>query len=437
MHVTAEQVGQKIVCPDCRVPMVVPPPVKREVESRWNVERVGKEGEYALREEDDQPADGLAAEGQPYALAECPVCGTRLHAAIDHVGRKIVCPDCDRPFVVRPPPPAKRKFDPRDEAGDDYELGEAIEVPEPRVRVDYRRLEGEPDHTAAISATSRSAREQPDAPRWTFFSGIFTLPFYSGAWQRWIALSALAIFVFFLAIKAAEFTEIAASKAFGIMAAGYAALGMTCYGLSAVFGVIWIVVAAGICLAILRDTAFGNNRIQEWPDTLLFVDWCFDSFYVINSLVLSALPLIVAAHLWEVDDLVAEPFLSASTAALFPFLLLSMLEANSPMNPFSWSVCRSLVVRWWAWGMFYIETTVILLATAWLIGNVWPIMKPLLAMALLAPVVVAVLLIYFRLLGRLAWCLARESARGKRPSEEAEPSDADEDEEVDGPDEAK
>ena len=50
------------------------------------------------------------------------------------------------------------------------------------------------------------------------------------------------------------------------------------------------------------------------------------------------LPLIIAAHVWDVDDLVAEPFLPASTAALFPFLLLSMLETNSPMNPCSWSV---------------------------------------------------------------------------------------------------
>ena len=48
---------------------------------------------------------------------------------------------------------------------------------------------------------------------------------------------------------------------------------------------------------------------------------------------------------------------------LFPLVLLSMLEANSPFVPLSKAVCRSLVRNWRAWIGFYLETILLLAVT--------------------------------------------------------------------------
>ena len=92
---------------------------------------------------------------------------------------------------------------------------------------------------------------------------------------------------------------------------------------------------------------------------------------------------------------------------LFPWLLLSMLEANSPLVPISKAVCGSLLRKWRTWLAFYMETIPLLLSigasaiAAMLLGSL-PLAIPVLAMTM-----VAVLMIYFRLLGRLAWCCSR------------------------------
>ena len=94
-------------------------------------------------------------------------------------------------------------------------------------------------------------------------------------------------------------------------------------------------------------------------------------------------------------------------AVLFPLLLLCMLEVNSPLVPLSQAVYRSVVRNWRAWIAFYLETVLLLAGTG---GMAIAAMLPqslLLAVPLLALTIVASSMIYFRLLGRLAWCCSR------------------------------
>jgi hypothetical protein len=87
---------------------------------------------------------------------------------------------------------------------------------------------------------------------------------------------------------------------------------------------------------------------------------------------------------------------------LFPISLLSALEANSIWAPLTLPIVTSLF-RWcWCWLMFYTLTALIAAGLVAAVvyagesGTDWLLL-------LLGPLVAAAILIYFRLLGRLAW----------------------------------
>ncbi len=102
MYATPQQVGQKIVCPDCGTGTVVRPappekPLVLRPAQAANVEI------YNVHEGLDQPpATDKAAHGK-YIPVICGVCRTRMLATEDQVGRELVCPDCSTRSRVPPP----------------------------------------------------------------------------------------------------------------------------------------------------------------------------------------------------------------------------------------------------------------------------------------------------------------------------------------------
>jgi len=101
-------------------------------------------------------------------------------------------------------------------------------------------------------------------------------------------------------------------------------------------------------------------------------------------------------------------FAPVSTLLLFPFTLLSILETGSVFVPFSMPIFRCVYKRPGTWLWFYGESTVIIAAAAgistwlWLLGS-WP------RIAIAAVLATAAILIYFRLLGRLALVCANQA----------------------------
>jgi hypothetical protein len=87
---------------------------------------------------------------------------------------------------------------------------------------------------------------------------------------------------------------------------------------------------------------------------------------------------------------------------LYPIALLSALEANSIWVPLTVPVLLSLLRWWWAWLTFYLLAGLLAagLATVFLFSMASSLD---LLQLLLGPLVAAAALIYFRLLGRLAW----------------------------------
>jgi hypothetical protein len=92
---------------------------------------------------------------------------------------------------------------------------------------------------------------------------------------------------------------------------------------------------------------------------------------------------------------------------LYPICLLSSMEANSPWLPLTKPILHSVVTLWWGWLVFYALAAAVL--GGWLalivVGS-W--LQPFLAGLLGGPVLAAAILIYARLLGRLAWRASRE-----------------------------
>ena len=371
MQTPTTEVGREIVCLDCGTANIVAPPVERSVRKAADV------GEYALREEVEQ-----SAIDERYAPAVCPTCGTRLHARLEEVGRSIICPDCDTRFAVPEPPPKRRRPDPRDEAGENYKVVErAVKLPPFKPLFDINRRR-----------PGYSGPETPSPPpRWPFVSGVFTLPWRREVRLRWFYLSVWLAGLGLL-------TNTLLSLGGGLMAA---VLMVFMYGTVVLLGAIFVVVLSANCLSILLDTAAGNDRIENWPSDV-FLDWMGDCLYVVAGLAVSIMPgglaasLISGGYAWGVVGL-------ASALLLFPIVLLSMLEADSPLTPLSSRVMRSMPTVWQRWLCFYALTIPLTFVVAgllvWLVvrGDGWLI--PAAAVLLIASV-----MIYFRLLGRLACC---------------------------------
>jgi len=390
-------------CPACRSVFLVPH------ESQAAAVEADDGDEYPLCEQMGQPPPTSRLAHQTYVLAVCPVCQARMHATEDQVGRQIVCPDCGVAVVVRPPPAPKRKPSPAVDSSDTYDIRDGDDDVSagladyaPRV---YGRLRRAPPTESAAGEEAEPgspARGRPAPTRWPFLIGILEFPLYRGSRNRWLGLSLGALLVSYVVALAIKIGSVPAA---GIAAVGHFMVCMLFSGTSFVLAAIWVAVASAYCLAIIRDTAEGNDQIVNWPDDM-FLDWLGESFYVINSLVLCMLIGLTSAEAVDFSGVLGWLGPPICCFALFPLMLLSMLETDSPLRPFSLPVWQSLLWAWWGWALFYFEAAVLVVVLGRVAQEIL-VLGGLAAMPLAVAVLVAMLMIYARLLGRLAWYCGR------------------------------
>jgi hypothetical protein len=186
--------------------------------------------------------------------------------------------------------------------------------------------------------------------------------------------------------------------------------------LALIFELMWFVFASACALAVVRDSANGADEIENWPGGA-FTDWIGDPLYIFIASCVSALP---GAGL---DWLLAHFGLPSGVAApagvflLFPVVLLSMLEAESPLGAASSAVWRTFAVAANGWAGFYLAAATLVAVTAAVTASASILIGGLFGEFVASMALVAAWLIYFRLLGRLGWYCADRTSRAARKAE--------------------
>lgn len=421
LHGTPEEVGKHLLCPDCYTPVLIPP--LDETAGKKPKVAHPVEDEYSLQQE-PAPAPSPSEPAKPQAEAPrlipvvCNLCQTRMHATEDRVGELVTCPDCGTPAVV-PRPETLPKPSREGTAVGEYGMGAPVERLEYTPPVNLRLVRIEPGDTKALEEAQRTGivHGRPAPPRWPFWTGVFTFLGYQGTWP-WIVgltlglLFVLPVMLFGLALMGLP--NMGAAVAVPWMAA------MIFVATSTTLFLLWCIVACAPLLPVIQDTAEGADQIASWPEAV-FTDWAFDFLYFVNAFVVSVLPGVVAYQFLSEADPRVGLAIPASVFFLFPVALLSMLDAGSPFVPVSGPVWGSVFSTCWAWAIFYLETGVILLAFLAFFGAVLYLLGPW-GSLLIAPVAVAVMFVYCRLLGRVAWCCAREAEDEEDEGEEDDKS---------------
>ena len=276
--------------------------------------------------------------------------------------------------------------------------------------------------------------ERPKLPPWPLFTRVLAFFFQMNTIVLWIVLSVIGTVVLAMGVLAVAglTTDLVG------MGAAMPWIGGMLLAASTVFtGLAWLIGGSAVSLAILQDSAAGNDKIENWPDTAWF-EWVGEAFYVLVSLFVAGgigylAGRFVGALAGGMTTLVV-----ASLWIFFPIALLSTLEAQTPLLPLSPVVLASFARTWRSWLLFYLETGLLgllLLGMASGFGHMLTAFQStaswfqwlILAACVMSSLIVAAELLYFRLLGRLAWICAEESRQAQEEQEEAEKQEREED----------
>ena len=316
-------------------------------------------------------------------------------------GRSMTCPRCKGQVEV-PKPHKPRRREEYDLEGDDA------------------TLRGSSASVGRLSQADIDKLEEDDEPQkkkrrpkmeWQLFLGGFGFPWTPGAVMQWLLIAiwaAMAGWLTHSAIALGIDQPLGEANMYQTIVAMLAALGaliagVGCAGVAAIHG-----------LTILLETTAGNDRMENWPNVGLFLDWIGQLFFMFNT---AAISVVLGLGLdWLLPDLLGsrEVTVAITVFFVFPILLLCTLETDSPFLPVSSVVLASLGRQGIAWLAFFIQSGSLLAAAAAMVYYLGPQLEPRLAIPLAALLFSAVVMIYFRLLGRLAFYCSVE------PDEEEE-----------------
>lgn len=237
-----------------------------------------------------------------------------------------------------------------------------------------------------------TTEELPPPPE-TFLAGVLRFPWYLQSLTPWVFCS-VGLSLSFLGV---------------VLCVWLVDNGLTMAAYAMRLSVCWVVTFAvcylsGCFLAIVEGTANGWDEITEWPGGD-WRDYLMSLRYPVGMLILAALVGTVAHWItfrvsWAVP--LAAGFL------VYPFFLLSAMESGSVAGFFSRPILQSYADCWRDWAVVYGISGAML--AGWLGWAFWFFpYETFFVAALSGPIVAAILFIYARLLGRLAW-QAQEAA---------------------------
>ena len=295
----------------------------------------------------------LIPEIEPVVIAfRCGHCGGPLTAQLDESGEKIECPACLGANFV----PGKSE--------------DAKPVKKQRPKIDYAKL-------------------RTSLPKRPYWDGLFKIFFEGRCGLSVIGLALLQGGILFAAVRLAAYGPIAA-----FFVIPFTAL---------LVGLI-LVMLSTICQVILIETTSGVDRMQEWP-FVSGTESIFVGLRMFPILIVTLAPGGFFAWVTRAEGFVDRlPYLGASAWLFFPIIMLSVLASDSVVEPFSLGVLSTLYRLPLRWIKFYA------LSIIFALGG-WAMIKGLLKenvqldvlLPLLGLSIILTSVLYFRLLGRLAW----------------------------------
>ena len=388
MYAKLSQVGKSIECPDCFASNLVPPPPKPQP----------KKSPVAPKEDDEYR---LSDDIQPNLKLEdvavvCETCGTRMYAPAVMVGKSVRCPDCNTSNavpVVQPKQSATRT--PSLDEPSAFDVG-------PTTYGNDLLEEADQAIEEAAEKIRRREDAQPTPPKFPFLSA-YACPIIPAVGLAILTLTVVLVIWLLLFDFVNSMQGVAAMLApfFWVMSA---------VTLAAVF-----VATSVVWLSIVESTSLCLDKLETWPDGLL--DWFGHSLFVINAIAICG---VVAFPLGQLIEVLVPEYAAIETKYgpipfgtvlfvgvtffCFPVFLLSMLESASRAMIFSRFIWTSLVRMGAAWFLFYLNAAAmvgVFIAISLIAGD----SLDRLVQTIFAAVGFVFSMIYFRLLGRLAWMI--------------------------------
>ncbi len=273
----------------------------------------------------------------------CPSCATPQYVTPAKQGKVVRCPDCFTEFKVPPPPPGWIPTTPASiKFGTDLVDASAADTQQFRNNAQdlLRSAEQELDDDDIDSMYDM------DFDNATFVQRTFGFVFDATAMFQ-IAMYS----VFFAILFAAEFYCLHKTQE----NIGYALFAGLCIPMLAL---IVSFPMFGTALSILESVANGQSKVREWQGFNFFDHIGEMMLFAIASAV-SALPGFIIGGLIAkgVDNALIVVLATMLTSFLtFPIVLLSMMDNESLINPFSPDVLKSVSVGSEAWATYYFKT---------------------------------------------------------------------------------
>jgi hypothetical protein len=260
-----------------------------------------------------------------------------------------------------------------------------------RFEDEYRRAKEKSERTGKPMEIDHRGR--PVMPRWPLISGV--LPFF---FSRTVPVVWLLMSMGFAAATWALLTGIGSANSESGAFTGVPLIG----GGSALL-MITTAAAYSCLLQIIMESSEGNHTVYHWP---VLTDWLAALLWFGVAVPMSALPGWVIGHIPGVSD---NPGLNAlliasSVLILLPIVMLSQLDINSPAGILSGRILTSLLRCPFSWMFFYFESAVLVAicgGATYFVAERYPN-----AALWLMLLYTAALIVYARLIGRLAWRLA-------------------------------
>jgi hypothetical protein len=186
----------------------------------------------------------------------------------------------------------------------------------------------------------------------------------------------------------------------------------------------WLTFASACALGVVRDTSSGSEEVHSWPGPV-FIDWIFDPLFLFNAAGISFFPVVGLAWLLGQGGVSLGVEAFAIWFFFFPIVMLSMLETNSPFGAVSLPVWRTLFRSARGWATFYLMSFLLLMGSA-LAGSAALLDISYWGGLVGGAALTFAWLVYFRLLGRLAWYCSERSADDEEDENDPEDEEIEE-----------